>query len=142
VSDIVDDLNTAISSHNIIIKEKADALVNADKTQVGAVITNLLTNAIKYSPNAKEVIVDIKTDESSATVCVQDFGIGIANSDLALIFQRFGRAETVKKSKIPGFGLGLYLSSEMIKMQGGTINFNSDEGKGSIFYFTLPLYFE
>jgi PAS domain S-box-containing protein len=142
VSDIVEDFNVAISTHQVIIGDKADAIVNADKTQTGAIITNLLTNAIKYSPHSSEVIVHIRADQSSATVSVQDFGMGIAKSEQSSVFQRFARAENAKKSKIPGFGLGLYLSSEMIKMQGGEIGFTSEEGKGSTFFFTMPVYSE
>jgi signal transduction histidine kinase len=142
VSDIVKDFNVTVTTHTVIIGDKEDAIVNADKTQTGAVITNLLTNAIKYSPDSSEVIVHIRADGSSATVSVQDFGMGIAKSEHRSIFQRFGRTETVKKTKIPGFGLGLYLSAEMISMQGGEIGFDSEEGKGSTFFFTLPLYSE
>lgn len=137
--DIVADFNVTVSTHKIIIRDKIDAIVNADKTQTGAVIINLLNNAIKYSPNAKEVLVNLTTDGTSATISVQDFGIGISDADKGLIFQRFGRTDTVKKSKIPGFGLGLYLSSEMIKLQGGEISFVSQEGNGSTFYVSLPL---
>lgn len=140
VTEIVDDLNTSITTHTIIIQDKADAIVNADKTQTGAVITNLLNNAIKYSPGAEKVVVELATDGALATLSVRDFGIGIPDTDKSLIFQRFGRTETVKKSKIPGFGLGLFVSAEMIKLQGGEIGFDSAEGNGSTFYISLPIY--
>ena len=66
--------------------------------------------------------------------------MGIPAGEQYKIFQRFGRTDSIKRSKIPGTGLGLHLAAEIIKLEGGNIGFTSEEGKGSTFYFTLPLY--
>jgi signal transduction histidine kinase len=76
----------------------------------------------------------------SVKVSIKDLGLGIPVHEQHKIFQRFGRTESIKSSKIPGTGLGLHLSAEIIKLQGGSIGFVSEEGKGATFYFTLPLY--
>lgn len=129
------------SSHRIRITHAADCMVFADKVRTASVITNLLSNAVKYSPEADAVIITVANEDThSVRVSVQDFGLGIPAAEQHRIFQRFGRTDSIKKTKIPGTGLGLHLSAEIIKLQGGTMGFTSDEGKGSTFYFTLPLY--
>jgi len=141
VKEQVESYGVTESSHQIKITEEADCIVFADKVRTGSVITNLLSNAVKYSPDAREVVVTINNDDAhSVKVSIQDFGLGIPEQDQQKIFKRFGRTESVQKSKIPGTGLGLHLSAEIVKLQGGTMGFTSEEGKGSTFYFTLPLY--
>jgi PAS domain S-box-containing protein len=128
------------SSHHISMVKEADSMVFADKVRTGSVITNLLSNAVKYSPNATEVLIGVEADDHIAKVSVQDYGLGIPLDEQSNLFQRFGRTASVKKSKIPGTGLGLHLSAEVIKLEGGQIGFTTEEGKGSTFYFILPLY--
>ena len=131
----------AQTSHQIEFTQESDCMVFADKVHTASVISNLLSNAVKYSPKADTVIVTVAMEENHfVRVSIQDFGLGIPPGEQDKIFQRFGRTNSIKKSKIPGTGLGLHLSAEIIKLQGGTIGFTSEEGKGSTFYFTLPLY--
>lgn len=73
------------------------------------------------------------------TLCVRDFGVGIPKEKQSKIFKRFYRVSGHNKHTFPGLGLGLYISSEIIKRHAGRIYFNSDEGKGSAFYFQLPI---
>jgi len=128
-------------SHQIKVIHERECMVFADKVRTASVIANLLSNAVKYSPKADTVIVTVAMEENHfVRVSIQDFGLGIPPGEQDKIFQRFGRTNSIKKSKIPGTGLGLHLSAEIIKLQGGTIGFTSEEGKGSTFYFTLPLY--
>lgn len=113
--------------------------VIGDETLIEQVIINLLTNAIKYSPKANKIALHLSAKQNQAIVAVQDFGIGIAKKDLPKVFQRFYRIRDIEKGRVSGFGLGLYISSEIIKKHGGKIWIESEQGKGSTFYFTLPL---
>jgi len=140
VQEIVEGFRLTQSTHTIEIRKDVDSLVFADKPRTGTVITNLISNAIKYSPGANHVVIDMEHIDERVRVSVQDFGFGIPESEQGSLFQRFGRTESVRESKIPGTGLGLHLASEIIKLQGGEMNFQTEAGNGSTFYFSLPLY--
>lgn len=140
VNEITASFRMTQSSHKIIINKEENGVVYADKVQIGGVITNLLSNAVKYSPNADRVFVNIEADDNRVSVSIQDFGLGISKSEQHQIFQRFGRTKSIKKTNIPGHGLGLHLSKEIIELHGGDIGYSSAHGKGSIFYFSLPSY--
>jgi two-component system sensor histidine kinase VicK len=113
--------------------------VNADREKIGQVISNFISNAIKYS--RKGSVVTLRNDVAGDNVCVSvtDDGIGIKLKDHEKIFHRFYRAEDDDMKNISGFGIGLYLSSEIIQSHKGKIWVKSNEGKGSTFYFSLPL---
>ncbi|GGC63611.1 hypothetical protein GCM10011387_16550 [Pedobacter quisquiliarum] len=140
VHDVAGAFEASQSSHQIIFKEEDNGVVYVDRIQIGSVITNLLSNAVKYSPGQTQIVVRTEADESSVKVSVQDFGLGIADQEQSQLFQRFGRTGSIKKTDIPGHGLGLHLSKEIIELHGGDLGFTSVEGKGSLFYFTLPSY--
>ncbi|QJD97251.1 PAS domain-containing sensor histidine kinase [Mucilaginibacter robiniae] len=140
VKEQVESFGLTQTSHQIDIVNEEDAMVFADKVRTGSVVTNLLSNAVKYSPKANQVIVSVKVAGPEVIVRVQDFGIGIPQQEQSRLFQRFGRTESIKKTTIPGTGLGLHLAAELIKLQGGTIGLSTQENQGSTFYFTLPLY--
>lgn len=111
--------------------------VSADPNRLERILTNLLTNAIKYSPPETEVLLGVKTTAGEITVFVVDHGLGIAPEDLPHIFDRFYRAKGVKKTE--GLGLGLDIARGLVEAHGGRIWVESDLGKGSTFYFTLPM---
>jgi PAS domain S-box-containing protein len=140
VKETVDGVRMTQSTHEIRLDQEVDSIVFADKVRTGTVLANLLSNAIKYSPGAKEVVVNMEIQDHAVRVSVTDFGIGIPENEQKSLFRRFGRTASVKKTRIPGTGLGLHLSSEIIKMQGGDIGFTTEAEKGSTFYFVLPLY--
>jgi PAS domain S-box-containing protein len=144
LADLINEQAEAFSltapTHNITMAQQCDCIVFADKVRMASVIVNLLSNAVKYSPDANEVKISLEIHDHEAKVSVQDFGIGIPKDEQSRLFQRFGRTQTVIKKKISGTGLGLHLASEIVKMEGGNIGFTSEEGKGSTFYFTVPLY--
>jgi PAS domain S-box-containing protein len=140
VKEQVDAFNLTQTTHQITIENEFDAIVNADKVRIASVILNLLSNAVKYSPAAREVVINVAMEKTGVKVSVQDFGLGIPTSEQRAIFQRFGRTQSVQRAKISGTGLGLHLSAEIIKLEGGTIGFITEEGKGSTFCFQLPLY--
>jgi signal transduction histidine kinase len=95
-----------------------------------------LSNAIKYSPDANKIIVSSVSTKNDIKICVQDFGIGIPLSEQSKLFKRFFR---VTNNTFPGLGLGLYICNEIIKRHSGTMDFKSEDGKGSVFCFTLPV---
>src|SRR5207302_1716779 len=100
---------------------------------------NLLTNAIKYSPQADKVIVHLSTERGQAIVSVQDFGIGIAKEYHQSIFDRFYRVADPEERTYPGLGIGLYISSEIIRQHHGKLKVESNKGEGATFSFVLPL---
>lgn len=128
--------NLAIVSQNhklTFVGTKKEYFVVADKHRIEQVLINFLTNAIKYSPEKETVAVDIMEQRNEIVISVKDNGIGIPKKDQKMIFDKFYQAR--KKS---GFGLGLYISKEIIKRHKGKIWVESEEGKGSTFYFSLP----
>ncbi|MDO3641700.1 ATP-binding protein [Mucilaginibacter sp. L3T2-6] len=113
-------------------------MVRADHEKIGQVTSNFLSNALKYSD--KETIISITAvkEIDSVKVSVEDKGIGIRPKDQEKLFQRFYRVEGDKMKNISGFGIGLYLSREIMQRHKGAIGVESEEGKGATFYFTLP----
>jgi PAS domain S-box-containing protein len=113
-------------------------MIYADSQRIEQVIINLLTNAIKYSPGADKVEVFISNSETEVKIGVQDFGLGIAPDKLKHVFSRFYRIDDVSPN-ISGLGIGLYLSHEIISRHNGKLWVESEPGRGSIFWFTLPV---
>jgi signal transduction histidine kinase len=113
-----------------------------DEARVHRVLANLLTNAIKYSPNGGAVRVTVKVtdgpDGRSALLVVRDEGVGIPKHDLPHIFDRFHRAGNAV-GRFAGTGLGLASARDLVELHGGTISVESEEGKGSTFVVRLPL---
>jgi signal transduction histidine kinase len=103
------------------------------------VVTNLLTNAVKYSPRADRIIVRTKRDAENVIVTVQDFGIGIPKEDQPHIFDRFYQVSADDHGRHAGLGLGLYIASEFVKRHGGAIWVESEEEQGTTIAFSLPL---
>jgi hypothetical protein len=114
-------------------------IVFGDKERIGQVITNFITNAIKYSPNADKIILRTEILNNEVRLSVEDFGIGIANDKLAQVFDQFYRVSGNTQHTFPGLGLGLYISAEIITREHGKIWVISEVGLGSTFYFSLPL---
>jgi signal transduction histidine kinase len=119
----------------------APVLVDVDRSRISGVITNVIDNAIKYSPGGGDVLVECEADGGgrTATLRVTDSGLGIAEEDLPRLFTRFGRIVTPENSHISGTGLGLYLSREITRMHGGEIRLRSQAGSGTTVEITLPL---
>jgi len=128
----------AADHHEIILENSVDLMYTGDQFRIEQVLINLLTNAIKYSPNATQVIVRAKLESAKIVVCIEDFGIGIAKDDIDHLFQRFYRVSKTAL-QFQGVGLGLYIASEIIKKHKGSFSIQSNPGKGSTFSFHLPL---
>ncbi len=129
---------TAINFEFDLITQEGLTIL-ADKEKIASVITNLLTNAVKYSPQNKHISVRCIADHGQAIFTVEDGGVGIKAIDLPRIFDRYYRAEGEQMKQVSGFGVGLYLSAEIIRRHGGVIWAESTPGQGSKFYFTMPL---
>ena len=138
VTDIVNEMKLTTIKHHITTKIAPTKIINGDRDRIGQVITNLISNAIKYSPHDKKIIVTTSVDKSNVTLCIQDFGIGISKEKQSKVFDRFFRAGDANDT-FAGLGLGLFISSEIVKRHGGRIWVNSIKDEGSTFCFTLPI---
>jgi signal transduction histidine kinase len=139
VAESVDNFRHITVSHAIEFETtKAPIYVNGDRTRIEQVMVNFLTNAVKYSPEAKDIEVQMKRTDSDVIVSVHDKGIGVAEDQLDKLFSRFYRADELPGT-ISGLGIGLYISKEIIQRHGGKIWVESELGRGSAFYFSLPI---
>ena len=139
LEEVVQEHHFIQSSHQIVLHGCAGITVIADREKIAHVISNLLGNAVKYSPQTKNIEMKCAVIDHEVRVSVTDNGIGIPVSELPYLFNRFYRADTKEAHVISGFGIGLYLSAEIIKMHNGSIWVESEPGKGSTFFFSLPL---
>ncbi|HVS79550.1 MAG TPA: PAS domain-containing sensor histidine kinase [Candidatus Paceibacterota bacterium] len=125
------------TGRKISLDWQADKPLTSNKDRIAQIFTNLLTNALKFSPKDSEVIVRSREKDGMIVVSVQDFGIGLSQEALDHIFERFYQSEEHKT--YPGLGLGLYISSQIIRKLGGEMRVESEKGKGATFSFSLPL---
>jgi PAS domain S-box-containing protein len=111
----------------------------ADATRIAQLLGNLISNAVKFTPNGGKVEVRVGTDRDKAVLEVADTGVGIPAADRDRIFGRFFRSATATQQMIPGTGLGLTIAKNIVAAHHGTITVDSDEGRGSTFRIWLPL---
>jgi signal transduction histidine kinase len=131
----------ADSLHPLVVSCPTSPLVvAADRARLSTILTNLLDNAIKYSPDGGEVRCEVRTNGSHAQVAVIDHGLGISPQDQLQLFTRFGRIMTPENRHIPGTGLGLYLARELARQQEADITVESAPGRGSTFVVSFPLH--
>ena len=136
VKEVVNVMQLTVKTHKIELDLSETQLIYGDKNRLGQVITNLLSNAAKYSPKANKIKISSANNGNEIKLCVHDYGIGIPVSQQSKLFNRFFR---VSKNTYPGLGLGLYICNEIIKRHDGRMDFKSEEGKGSTFCFYLPV---
>lgn len=140
LNEITDEMQLTTEKHNLVTETKGRISVFGDRERIGQVISNLISNAIKYSPDSEEIIIMTEKDTKKVVLSVQDYGVGIPKDNQEKVFEQFFRVSGPRYITIPGLGLGLYISNEIIKRQGGKMWVKSLEGKGSTFYFSLPLF--
>ena len=138
VDEVVDAMRATTSKHRIDVVGTIHRPLTGDRERLEQVLTNLLTNAIKYSPQGERIIVRLTESADDATIEVEDFGIGIDPDDCSRIFDRFYRSSSSQQRTFPGLGMGLYISSEIVRRHGGTIWATSDKDRGSVFHVVLP----
>jgi two-component system sensor histidine kinase VicK len=126
-------------THRFNFEPGLQARIFADRNKIGQVIDNLMSNAVKYAPGATTITVSTNIIGNTVQLSIKDLGPGIRAEDQPKLFERFYRVENEQMGRVSGFGIGLYLSAEIIKLHLGRMWVESEIGKGSTFYFSLPL---
>jgi len=137
ISEAVASARVLPGDHPLTWPEDVSGQVLADPERIGQVLRNVLSNAAKYS--APGTPIEIRVTRAGTTVRIEviDQGFGIHPDDLVRVFEKFGRGRDTAGRRIPGVGLGLYLSRQIILAHGGTLTVTSTPGEGSVFGFTL-----
>jgi signal transduction histidine kinase len=139
IEQVADRMALLTIKHNIRLVKAEPIVVQGDRDRIEQVLMNLIDNAIKYSPKGGEIDLAVSVRDREAVVSVADSGVGIPREKQTNVFQRFYSAHTSTPYDYGGMGVGLYISKEIIARHGGRMWFDSEEGKGSTFYFSLPL---
>ena len=143
IDNVLFEINPQAFKKNISISYKSQfkdlPKVYSDPETLRAVVQNLLENSIKYTMEKGRIEIDIKKDNDHLLVSVADNGIGIPKDQEKNVFEKFFRASNAIKQETDGSGLGLFISKTIIEKNNGKIWFETEEGKGSTFYFTVPL---
>lgn len=126
-------------AHLIQYDSCADVAIKADRDKISQVMTNILGNAVKYSEPGTTIKITCKLKHDVVEIAFTDQGIGIAATDQKQLFDRFYRVGNGQITNVSGFGIGLYLVSEILKLHDTKIMVQSEPGKGSVFTFALPI---
>ncbi len=137
--DLLKDIQVTVTTHTFVKSGNTGISITADKYRLSQVITNIVKNAIRYSPNANRIIISVERKNRRILISVQDFGIGIARKDLKKIFHLFYKADIENRKQVFGIGAGLYIAKNIVESHGGTIWAESIPSKGSTFYISLPI---
>lgn len=139
IEEIVNEAQFLATNHTIHFTDCKGIFINADKEKIGQVLNNLLSNAIKYSPKGGDIHINCKTIDGKIRIAVTDEGVGINKNDQKKLFDRFYRVKNEKLKTVSGFGIGLYLVSEIVRYHNSKIEVESTEDEGSTFYFDLDI---
>jgi PAS domain S-box-containing protein len=139
IQSLISDLQIITPWHTLEVEKNHSVNITTDRNRIIQVITNLVTNAVKYSPGSEIVKICSEISGNSLIFSVTDFGIGIAEHQKKYLFERFHQIERTNTGTGFNLGLGLYISKEIITHAGGAIWVDSEPGKGSTFSFSLPL---
>lgn len=147
IVDVIDDvmeLYETNSTHAILVDMDQIEYppLYADFQKIKQLFTNLISNAMKYSPEGSKIRIKVRENGDSVKVTVKDYGLGIPSDCIPNLFEKFYRVDNSDHRKVGGTGLGLAICKEIIDAHGGTIAVSSELGKGSEFYFTLPILLE
>ncbi len=138
VQEVVDDMQKTNITHKIIYDTHVEATVFGDRNKIIQVVNNLISNAIKYSPQQDEIVIKTSVTGEGVLLSVRDFGIGISKEEQKQVFEQFYRVTSGSQLTFPGMGIGLFICTEILKRQGGKIWVESLPGDGSVFYAWLP----
>ena len=141
LNESVDMMRQTYPDYEMIVTGENDALVMGDELRLEQVVLNYVTNAVKYSPDTKKLEIHVSIENNFLVVAVKDFGIGIPKSNQAEVFRKFYRVEG-SAHRFQGLGVGLYICSEIIQRHNGKCWLESEPGKGSTFYFSLPVAYQ
>lgn len=138
IREMIADAGMAASGYDFQV-DCSEVTINADRNKIGTVLTNLLSNAIKYGASSKVISITCSCADGYTTLSVADEGIGIKQADISKLFERYYRVENNQTQHISGFGIGLYLSAEIIRRHQGKIWAESEPGKGTTVFVELPM---
>jgi len=138
IEDVVEMMRKNSKSHKILLRGKVDENVELDQNRISQVVTNFISNAMKYSPKNKKIIIEKKKKDGHVLLSVKDSGKGIPKKYHKKIFERFFQVDKEEERTASGLGIGLYICSEIIKNHNGKIWVESKINKGTTFYFSLP----
>lgn len=139
VEEVVTDIQLITEQQTIAREGLTHTTVWGDRERIGQVLTNLLTNAIKYAPAAETILVKLTSDAHTVTTCVQDYGPGIPKELQERVFEPFYQIEGPSHRSPSGLGLGLAIVADLVERHRGRIWVESEEGQGATFCFTLPI---
>lgn len=138
IKEVKNELQPIATKHRIEEELEEVGIITTDKERIRQVLSNLISNAIKYSPQADKILIRSKKEKDGVVVSVKDYGIGISEENQSMIFDRFFRGLYPGTNTYPGLGLGLYIAAEIVKKAKGKIWVTSKKNKGSEFSFFLP----
>lgn len=139
IKETANNIQLITGSHKVVVEsESQQVVIYADKYRIDEVINNLVSNAIKFSPQEDKVIIKTKLNRKQIIISIKDFGIGISKRDIKRIFEPFFQASNKIRQSFSGLGLGLYISSQIVAQHQGKIWVESEKGEGSTFYFSIP----
>ncbi|WP_052569380.1 PAS domain-containing sensor histidine kinase [Ktedonobacter racemifer] len=139
IQEVVETLQQTTTTQTLRLHGAVHQCIVADKRRLAQVFTNIISNAIKYSPQADSVDIWVSASQNTAVIRVQDYGVGIPEELQSTVFERFNRGSYGASEKVfPGLGMGLYIAKEIVKHYGGTITVESAEGRGTTFTVSLP----
>ncbi|WP_252315751.1 ATP-binding protein [Sinobaca sp. H24] len=139
IMNVVHTMEPGQPNHSFIIEDKLQSgKIFADEDKLVQVMTNLISNAVKFSPNGGNITISMQNSQDNVMVSVTDQGLGIPEKELPKLFSKFHRVEGEKRQKIRGTGLGLAVCKKILEDHNGRIMVTSEEGRGSTFTFYLP----
>lgn len=138
IKDVIAELSHVHQEHNFIYNNACNDYIHGDKDRISQVLINFLTNAIKYAPSSRDILITCESDEDHTRVSVTDKGVGLSPLEESKVFERFYRAQGLSQKTFPGLGIGLFIAEDIIRRHKGKIGVKSVENEGSTFYFSLP----
>lgn len=140
VRQVVDEVQSTLVGRQIeLLCPMQPLIIQGDELRLGQVFQNLIQNALKYSPPDVPIVVAVRHEHAEALIDVRDRGIGIPQTALSQLFNRFYRADNVDQENVSGLGIGLYVVKEIVELHSGNVTVTSTEGEGSTFTVCLPL---